>query len=77
METKYNPPSKFTIMPRGSIVKVIGDTVHEIVKYQIYVQTSDDDKVMKWVELGDLLAKAFESKIHDPHFINEVLSLYE
>jgi hypothetical protein len=82
METKYNPPSKLTAAPYGTLYKVIGETKvsktqGDIVEYQIYVQTSRNEADIKWVELGDLLAQVYEHKLLDPNFLKDILHMYE
>lgn len=77
METRFNPPSKYTSAEFKKLVKVIGDTVGDVVEYEIYIQTSRDENDVKWVEAGDFLLEALECRLSDPHFIDELMSLYE
>jgi len=76
METIYNPPSKFFIRAYGTIVRQMGDTVGDEVRFNIYIQTSRHPTIMRWVEWGEFLAESFKNRTSDTHQINESLELY-
>lgn len=76
METIYNPPSKFFIKPFATVVRVMGDTIGEEIKYSLYIQTSRHATLMRWVEWGEFLAEALGPKATDSRFVKETLELY-
>ena len=77
METKFNPPSKFTKANYKDKVRVIGETVGDVVEYDIYIQTSQDEDNVRWVEAGEFLFVALEEKLQDKNFFDEAMSKYE
>jgi len=77
METRFNLPSKFTKAEFKTVVRVIGETVGDEVKYDIYVQTSRDPDNVRWVEAGELLFVALEKNLSDPHYLDLVIKSYE
>lgn len=76
MEVKYSAPSKFNPAPYGEMIKVIGETVNDMVLYTYYIQISQDSEKPQWIELGDLLSVVFEHKLHDKNWISECLNNY-
>jgi len=74
--TRYNAPSKFVKAPYASIVKVINDTSGEVATYDLFIQVSPDEENPEWLTMGDFLTKVLEFKLHDSHYINELLGLF-
>lgn len=77
MEIKFNPPSKFTKAPYKTKIRVIGETKGDIVESDIFVQTSQDEDNVRWVEAGEFLLIALEEKLADNKFLDDTMSRYE
>ena len=74
METlvKYSVPTKLDIAPFGTTwTALIGDIGKET-----YIQLSTDIESPRWEKLGYLLEKAFEDRLNDEKFMNEILEKF-
>jgi len=76
-EVLYNPPSKFTLRDRGTVVQVILDTSGDTIKFDLYMQVSPSKETPKWVEMSDFVLKANYHRLHCSKYLDEMLDAYD
>jgi len=67
---RYNPPTKYDVLPYGTIIKVLGDGD----SYDLFVQCSSNLEYIDWKPARVVLLDAFKPYL-DEKFLSHCLAL--
>lgn len=70
---KVVAPTRLDFEPMGTIWEHVLD---QPLKYNIYIQISDNTESPEWISFGDLLTETFREKVGDEKFMKDQIKKY-